>query len=83
MYDVRDYCREGDDLTAAFGRLQRAMMDDIKAEQDKAREKAELKTEIIAELKPYIDNCFAIKFENAASPAIKDLKAQIDSLFKP
>ena len=59
------------------------MLDDIKARENKAREKAELKAEIIAELKPYIDNCFAIKFENAASPALKDLKNQIDSLFKP
>lgn len=78
MYDLRDYWRQGDDLNAAFGRLHRAIMDDINAREAKQRERAE----IIAELKPYIDNCFAIKFENAASPALEQLKNQIDSLFK-
>lgn len=78
MYDLRDYWRQGDDLNAAFGRLHKAIMDDINAREAKQRERAE----IIAELKPYIDNCFAIKFENAASPALEQLKNQIDSLFK-
>lgn len=82
MYDMRDYWRQGDDLNAAFGRLHKAIMDDINAREAKQRERAELKAEIIAELKPYIDNCFAIKFENAASPALEQLKNQIDSLFK-
>ena len=82
MYDLRDYWRQGDDINAAFGRLHRAMIDDINARENKAREKAELKAEIIAELKPYIDNCFAIKFENAAGPELEALKKQIDSLFK-
>lgn len=77
MYDLRDYWRQGDDINTAFGRLHRAICDDIMAQEARQREKAE----IIAELKAYIDNSFAIKFENAASPALEQLKKQIDSLF--
>lgn len=54
--------------------MKRAMYDDLRAQEEKA--------EIIAELKAYIDNAFAVKFENAASPVINDLKRQIDGLFK-
>lgn len=83
MYDLRDYWRQGDDLNAAFGRLHKAILEDINAAEAKRQEKAALKAEIIAALKPEIEKIISVKFDNAASPELEKLKNQIDSLFKP
>lgn len=54
------------------------MIKDLQAKDDRQR----LKGEIIGELKSYVDNAFKVKFEDAASPMIKELSSEIENLFK-
>lgn len=82
-YDLRDYKREGDTDDMAFWRMRQQIHKDFMERRNKQAEREQLKAEILAEVKTYIDSLLSVQIENAASPVIQDLKKDINSLFTP
>ena len=82
MYNNFYQQREGESLEAALFRVHNEHMQQIRERE----EKQQLKQEIMAECKAYIDaaleRAIKIQVDNQASPALKQLKKDFDSIFK-
>ena len=75
MIDYSSLWNDGS-LTAAFGRYHNQIIQDYKAREDREQ----LKAEILAEVAKMIDQRIDIQIKNEASPALNQLKKDLQNL---